>query len=266
MTSTTLTPTQSPRSARATHSGNTTGMQRIWSVVKLQFTNKWTLIGVPWIVVAGIFLVNLAFVVIFTTALTGSDQQDAVEGTQYNGMTFYLFVYMLVVAIQAISMTFPFALGYGVTRRDYYLGTSLAFVLLSAAYSCALTLLSYIEEWTGGWGLHATIFTSVYFGAGALWQRLFIFFVGLLFFFFVGMASGTIYMRWKANGLLTYGAILTLLIVGSIALITYTQSWGAVAAWFVASGPFGVVAWLLVPTVISAVIGFFIMRYATPKS
>jgi hypothetical protein len=109
------------------------------------------------------------------------------------------------------------------------------------------------------------MFTSVYFGSGPVWQRLFIFGAAMLFFAFIGALSGTIFMRWRTNGLLIAAALTTLLIVGTIALITMSQSWGRVGEWFVVSGPQGVIAWTLLPTVLAGLAGYFILSRATPR-
>ena len=69
-----------------------------------------------------------------------------------------------------------------------------------------------------------------------------------------------------ATGVLAILALLVLLMVGAAALITFTGSWQAVGDWFVASGPVGVTAWLLVPTVLAALAGFAVLGRATPRS
>lgn len=240
--------------------------QRIWRVVRLNLVNKYTTIWVPIMIMGFIWLVNYLIWWIIFAATEPKDRAHALEGTQWSGGGFYIFVYMLVVGIQVISMTFPFALGYSVTRRDFYLGSALTFGMLAAGYSIGFSVLSMLEEATGGWGLGGHLFTSVYFGGGGFWERLFIVFVSMLFFFFVGSTSGTIFMRWRVNGLLIAMAILVLLLVGLVALITFTGNWPAVGSWFMTMGPTGVVAWLLVPTAIAAVAGFFILRRSTPKS
>ncbi|GAB3585554.1 hypothetical protein GCM10027406_34100 [Leifsonia lichenia] len=239
---------------------------RIWRVVRLNLVNKWTTIWVPMMIMGFIWLVNYLIWWIIWAATAPADRAHAFEGTQWSGGGFYIFVYMLVVGIQVISMTFPFALGYSVTRRDFYLGSALTFVMLAAGYAIGFTILSALEEATGGWGLGGHLFTSIYFGGGGILARLFIVFVAMLFFFFVGSVSGTLYMRWRMNGVLVAGAVLVLLIVGAVALITFTSSWPAVGAWFATMGPVGVVAWLLVPTALAAVSGYFVISRATPKS
>ncbi|MBW8871247.1 MAG: hypothetical protein JF618_03410 [Leifsonia sp.] len=239
---------------------------RVWRIVRLNLVNKWTVIWIPAMIMFFIWLVNWLIWWIILGATSPADRADAMDGTQWSGGAFYVFVYMLIVGIQMISATFPFALGYSVTRRDFALGSGLTFVLLGAGWALGFTVLSTIEEWTNGWGLGGHLFTSVYFGGETFFGRLFIVFVGMLFFFAVGAFSASLFMRWRMNGILVAGAVLALLIVGAIALITYTQSWPAVGDWFAANGPLGVTAWLLVPTALAAVAGYAVLKRATPRS
>ncbi|WP_232528934.1 hypothetical protein [Mycetocola zhujimingii] len=245
--------------------GNPQPLKRIWNAARLNLINKWTVYWIPLMILTFIWLINMLIWWIIAANTTGSDRQDALDGTQWSGASFYIFVYMLVIGVGAMNMTFAYALGLSLTRREFYLGSTLAFLLLSVSYGVILTLLSYVEEWTNGWGFGGHMFTSVYFGTGEVWQRLFIFTVAMMFFAFIGTVSGAIFMRWRTNGLLVASAISIILIVGAVALFTLTQTWHLVGEWFVASGPQGVVAWLLVPTVLSALAGYFILSRATPR-
>ncbi|MEO6944129.1 MAG: hypothetical protein ABI053_05405 [Lacisediminihabitans sp.] len=238
------------------------GVQRIWNVARLQFSNKWQTLGVPWLAMGIIFLFNL--VIWWFIATAGQPDEDT--GSSYNGASFYLFVYMLVIAIQAMSRTFPFALGFSVTRRDYYLGTSLAFAIYSIGYGAALTFLSYVEEWTQGWGVGLTLFGTALLTTNSFWLRLFIYVAVLLVFFLIGMVCGTVYVRWRANGLVALGVAVALLTIGSVALATLTESWDLVGEWFLSSGVVGVTSWFLLFSTVFAIIGFFILRRATPQN
>lgn len=260
MTTTTL-----PTTAPLTEAGHPHRMNRIWNAARLSFVNKWTIYWIPLMILFFIWLVNFAIWWIISSSVTASDRQDAMDGTQWSGASFYIFVYMLVIAVQAMNATFAYALGLSVSRREFYLGTSLALVILSSVYGAFLTLLSYLEEWTNGWWVGGHMFTSVYFGAGPVWQRFFVFAAALLFFSFIGVLSGTIFMRWRTNGLLIAAAISIVLVVGLLGLVTMTGSWPLVGEWFVAVGPSGVVAWTLIPTVISAIAGYFILSRATSR-
>lgn len=260
MTTTALTTT-----APLTEAGHPRRMTRIWNAARLNFVNPWTVYWIPLMILFFIWLVNFAIWWIISSSVSGADRQDAMDGTQWSGASFFIFVYMLVIGVQSMNATFAYALGLSLSRREFYLGSSLAFVVLSAAYGAILTTLSYLEEWTNGWGVGGHMFTSFYFGAGPVWQRFFVFTVALLFFSFTGAVSGTIFMRWRTNGLLIAAAVSIVLVVALLALITLTGSWPLVGEWFVASGPSGVVAWMLIPTVISAIAGYFILSRATSR-
>ena len=241
------------------------GVNRLAAIVRLQFTNPWTVLILPWLILVAILLLNMGIWWLIFSNVSAGDLADAHEGTQYSGAVSYAFVYMMVVAVQAINGYFPFALGYGVTRRNYYLGTSLAFVLLAVYYSVGFSIFALLEEATNGWWMGGTMFTAVYFGDNPL-QRLFIFFAILMFFFFIGSAVAAVYVRWKSFGMIVFFAALAFLLLGIGALVTVTDGWPAVGAWFEANGFFGTFAWTLVPTSIAAVTGYFILRRATPKS
>ncbi len=240
-------------------------MNRIASVVKLHLTNPWTTIILPWLIMGIILVGNIAVWALILANTPTADIADVREGLGYSGASTYIFVYIMIVAVQAIAVTFPFALGYGVTRRDYYLGTALTFVGLSAMFSIGLTILSAIEEATNGWGLGGRMFTTVYYGDGWL-QRLFIYFCAFLFFFSVGMAAASIWVRWKSNGLIGFFVGLGVVLIGGAALFTLTNSWAAFGNFFAASGFVGSFAWSLVISAIAIIGGFFVLRRATPKS
>lgn len=240
---------------------------RILNVVKLHFANPWTTLWVPMLILAVIFLVNLAIWWLISTGIDdAADRADATDGFQWSGASLYIFVYMMVVAIQAMNATFGFALGFSTTRRDYYLGSSVFFVVLSLIWTVLLTALAAIEEATGGWGLGGRMFTATYFGDGAWWERGLVFLGMMLFFFFFGAAVATIYVRWKANGLYAFFVLMAVALVGSIALVTLTESWPAVGEWFSANRAPGVVAWSLIPTVLAAGAGYLLLQRATPRS
>ena len=237
--------------------------QRIWNVVRLHYASRWTLVVLPWLILAIIFIINLLVWLIIDIA-TGTDSYTS--SGEWSGGTSYIFIYIFILAIQAIALTFPFALGFSVTRRDYYLGTSAAFILLAAMFSAGIVILGYLEQWTSGWWLGAHLFHVIYFGTGPVWERFFNVFGIMLFCFFGGTLIATIYVRWKMNGVLVLMVALAFLLVGAFAWVALTDGWSAVGQWFGSTGTTGVIAWLLVPTVVAALVGFRVLRYATPRS
>ena len=250
--------------AVATHAP-ATPLGRVVNVLRLHLANPWTTITFPWLILGIIWTMNLAvWALILGNLSADADREKVAAGLQYGGGIYYIFIYMMVVAIMAVSVTFPFAQGYGVTRRDFYLGSSLTFVLLAFMYSTGLTILSAIEEATDGWGLGGRMFAPTYLGDS--WSaRYFIYFVTLLFMFFAGAAIATVWVRWKAIGVTAFFVILGLLIIGAGALMTYTGTWSILGNFFAGAGLVGSFGWSLVITAIAAVTGFFILRRATPR-
>ncbi|MGN6326907.1 ABC transporter permease [Pseudolysinimonas sp.] len=239
------------------------GSSRIGSVIRLYFANPMTIAVTPFIVLAAIFLLNLAIWAIVVISSPG--KTDFAEGFSYSGSTAWIFFYMAVVAIQAMNNTFRLALGYGATRRDFSLGSSVVFVAMSAVFTATITVLGLLERATNGWGLQGRMFTPVYFGEN--WgERIAVIFCLFLFFTFTGSAFGSVFVRWGRNGLLIFGGILLAIVVLAGLVIALLDAWSAFGRWLDASLPLGLALWSLVPTAVFAVAGFLILRGATPKS
>ena len=86
---------------------------RILNVVRLHLANPWTAVIMPWLIFGAIFALNWSIWLIVWTAASPADRADVSDGLQWNGAVFYFFVYMLIVAAQAMNATFSYALGLG---------------------------------------------------------------------------------------------------------------------------------------------------------
>jgi hypothetical protein len=248
--------------ARTTAARTPSGFERVWRVVRLHYANRMNSIVVPLLVVA--FIVAL-YLVVQTLIVVGTGK-NADSGQGYSTGLLYFLPYQVVFAVQAMNLTFAYALGMSSTRRDFSVGTWLMFVIQSAGFAAVFTLLSYLEQWTDGWGLHAAVFQSVIYGTGGLGQRLLTFFAGIVVMQCIGSIFGAVYVRWRSIGVYVLGFLFALLLVGTVTLITFTHAWPAVGRWCVSAGPAGASAWLLVPAALFAIIGHLALRRATPKS
>jgi len=237
-------------------------LHHVLAVTRLLFVNKVQIIYTPLIALGGIFLLNLAiwWIIIIASGNTG------VNHLGYSGAASYIYVYAIIIAVQVILRTFPFSLGFGVTRRNFYLGAVVAFLLLSVGFAAVLTIMSSIEIATHGWGVGGRMFAPLYF-TNAFWlARFAMYFLVFLFCLFVGSVIATIYLRWRALGITVFFALLAIVIVAAIAEVTIGHQWPSIGSWFRTTGTLGVVAWTLVPSVIAAFGGFFVLRRTTPKS
>lgn len=243
--------------------------RRLLNVVRLHLANPFMLFLTPLMVLGIIFLANLVIWLLIRmgTPDDPTSVANVSQGFQYSGASLWTFVYMMVVAIQAMNLAFPFALGFGSTRRDFSLGTGVAFVGFSAVWALLYSGLALIESATNGWGLGGVLFNSFYFGVDVTGvERLFNVFAAFLFFFMAGSVFGAIYVRFRARGLTLFFLALGVVLIGLIALITLTESWGTFGDFFVAVGFTGAYALSLLVSLVAGVAAHLILRRATPRN
>jgi hypothetical protein len=243
--------------------------RRILNVVRLHLANPFMVIITPLMILGLIFVANWVIWALVRWGTPNDPQSvaDVSEGLQYSGASLWTFVYMMVVAIQAMNLSFPFALGFGSTRRDFSLGTAVTFLALSAGWALLYNALALIERATNGWGLGGAMFDSFYFGVDVGWgERIFNVFAAFAFFFFIGSVFGAIYVRFRARGLILFFLVLALVLIGLLALITVTSAWGALGDFFAAAGFAGTYALALGVGGVAGVASHLIMRRATPRS
>lgn len=261
-----MTTTHAPASTARPAADRTPGaVQRILNVARLHLVNRNGVLWLPLFILSVIFTASMLIWWILSVLVERAGGDTDTDGIVMGGASSFIVIYMLVVAVQAINLTFPFAQGYSVTRRDFYLGSGVAFVGLSLFYALLMTLLSTVERATQGWGLDGYLFSLRHFGVIEPLPTFYVYFMALLFFFFVGMAVATVYVRWRTWGIAGFFTTLGFLVIGLIALATFTDRWEQVGAWFVHNGAIGIATWSLVPTVLAAVTGFAILRRATPR-
>jgi hypothetical protein len=76
----------------------------------------------------------------------------------YTGALVSIYIFMIIIGVQAAVRFLPFALTLGVSRRTYYLGTIALIVGLNAVNAVLLTLLWWLELATHGWGIQLHFF------------------------------------------------------------------------------------------------------------
>lgn len=240
------------------------GLARVLRVLKLHFVNRTGIVWMPLAIFSVIFLANWAVWFLVWQGTGGG--AELAQATTWSGATSFIFVYMLVVAVQAMNLTFAFAIGLGSTRRDYALGTGLAFLILAIAWSLVIGVLAWLEELTGGWWLGGHMFAAVYFGDDGPIARTWYVFLLFLFFMAIGTIAGALWLRWKQWGLMIFGLAMAVILIGSLAIIGLNGAWAQVGAFFAGVGFAGGYPLLLIPTVIAAIIGFALLRRASART
>lgn len=235
----------------------------VWRTVRLHAVNPSVFFGVPWLILGGAWALSMVIGLILHGA--GVVPAGDIPGMRYSWAVLSPQWYLIVVGVQAIGLTFPFALGFGSTRRDFWLGTSLMFVLVSTEMAVAIATLVQLEKATNGWGLGVHMFDALWYGQSGWMQDFYATFVLQLFVLFVGATATTIYMRWRIAGMLVFAVGGVALVLALIAVLTFTQTWEPVAAWFAGIGVAGGLTVLLALTAVWAVIGYLVIRRATTR-
>jgi len=243
----------------------TLGRSRILAVLRLHFANPTQMVWQPLGIFAFVFAVNWVIWFIASSA-DPSGVEGMSTGTSWSGASAFAFVWQLVVAVQAMNKTFPFALGLGSTRRDFYLGTALAMAVMSAGWAILIGVLALVEDATGGWVVGGHMFSVVYFGDDGPLARVWYVFLLMLFFAFVGTVAGSLFVRWRTWGLLGFGAVMAILLVGGLALASFLNGWAAIGRFFLSLGFAGAYPLLLIPIVVAGVIAWAALRGATARS
>ncbi|WP_167052082.1 ABC transporter permease [Salinibacterium sp. ZJ77] len=242
-------------------------LARTWRVTRLLTANPATVLVWPLVILAAIFLLTWSIWAIVMANIDPAEVEATSEGIRFNGAVTYIFVYFMVVAIQAVNQTFPLALGFGSTRRAFSFGTAVTFSLLSVVYATILTIAAELERATNGWGVHGAFFRS--FGVATdegIVAQWWIYFCWFVFFSFTGAIFAAVFVRWRAVGLTITFLLLGFLVVGLVALLTFTEAWGEFARVFIELGTVGVASVMIVMGVIAAFAGHALLRRATPRS
>lgn len=242
------------------------GRSRIPAVFKLHFANPTTVAWMPAWIYATIFALNWLIWLIVWNATADLDRSEINQGTSWSGASMFIFVWLLVLAVQAMNRTFHLALGFGSTRRDYFLGTAAALIVVCAGWSIVFGILGAIEDATNGWGLNGHMFAAVYFGDDGPIARTWYVFLLMLFLTSLGLVAGAAWVRWRTFGVIGFFTIIALLLVGGLAWVALTESWVAFGSFFATLGFSGTYALLLVPTIIAGLVGYLALRRATARA
>lgn len=242
------------------------GFSRVWRIVRLLTVNPTTIVIWPLTILTIIFAMNWVIWWLIFLNLDATQTDDAAAGIEFSGASTFVFIYMLIVAVQALNLSFPLALGYGATRRSFSLGAMLAFTMLSVFFASVMTLGAWLEELTGGWGLRGSFFRTFYFAVDDNWfAQWWVYFCWFAFFSFVGMIFAAVFVRWKGFGLTTAFIVLGVVLLGVIAAITLTDSWVAFWEGIGELGVLGVASVALIPAVLSVLLSHLLLRRATPR-
>ena len=235
----------------------------VWRIVRLHAVTPSVFFGIPWIILGGAWLVVVVIGIIAGAA--GADTEKMGEGMRYSWAVLSPQWYLVAVGVQAIGLTLSFALGFGATRRDFWVGTSLMFGIVSVLNAIAIATLVQLEKATDGWWLGIAMFDALWYGQQGWVVDFYTTLAFQLFVLFIGASVTTVYMRWRMRGMmiLMFGTVALVLAV--VAIATFAESWPAIFEWFADLGTVGVFSIVLGLAALFAVGGYLVIRRATPR-
>ncbi len=262
--------------------GRTRPENRIASVMAMHARDRGIWCG-PWIVLSIGFAVCLFLDLLFSMFVG-----HWVTGGFYTGAVSAFYVVILIMGVTDIGGTFPFAVGFGARRRDYFLGTLAMAGVVSAAGAIMLGVLSLFEAGViKNWGIgmhffHLPFFSDGaplrqfcwttscnaqsnpnYFDNGSPWQQFWVYFALLLFMYLLGMLLGSIYQRFGRMGIFVLLIAVFLLLSVFSLLGTYGRWWGTIGDWLAPQTAAMLGVWLVLPMAIFALASYMLLRKAT---
>lgn len=237
-------------------------MQRTGNVLRVHFADRKGTFLAP-LIVLGIVVIVIGLIGAVATA-TGTDREALWEGMQYNGAVWALLGMGIGIGFATMGQHLSFALGMGITRREWVIGSGLMFVIMAASITAIVVIGKIIELATSGWGMGVRMFDTVHTGTGPWWQTVIqTFLIALAGMCFCAMI-GSVWNRWGKTGLSWLGgvALILLVLVFGIGIIA---PWEQVLRLLETLMGFGWGVWMSVlagSTVVSAIVWAILTRRA----
>ncbi|MCJ8010288.1 hypothetical protein MUG84_00845 [Paenibacillus sp. KQZ6P-2] len=226
-------------------------MNRTASIMKMHWRDRWIWIYTPWMILLFSFAVNLII------GFLAGGQENI-----YTGGILSIFVWIFVCTLIIQGQTFPFALGMNIRRTDYFVGTIVMGLLVSAGSAVILFLLSIMEKMTDSWGVNLYFFNIPFMNHISPLARFGIYFVVMVHVFFLGFIISSIYRRYRKTGMTVF--FLALFLISSIVsmALTYYSLWGDLFSW-IAHHYMELFIWLAPLSIIYALLSYVLLRRAT---
>ena len=221
-------------------------VSRLFTVVRMNLSNPWPALITPSIILSVLLISAYTFYWIFGGGL---------DGQVYFSPEFFFMVVLLVIANQTINQHFALALSYGITRRDFYLGSLVGFVLLAIGYSLLSSVL----------GLLADPNFLIGFGEPGFSEFALVFWA-LLISQLIGASITTLYLRWRKVGMSIFFVTLGVILVAAPILLSRFELWDDIERWVAAdlgdvTGNLIGLGW----TLLLALIGYVLISRARPS-
>lgn len=218
-------------------------MGRIGNVFRVHFADKRATFMAPLLIVG----IAAAVIVMIGVVgmLMGAERNSLWEGMQYSGAIWAFLGMGIGIGFATMGQYLSFALGMGITRREWVTGSALMFLLLTVIITIVVVVGKLIEVATGGWGMGVRLFDTVHTNTGPWWQTAIQTFVIVFASMFFCAMLGAVWNRWGKAGLYWIGGVLLFLLLVGFGL-SLIFPWEQVVSVLTAIVSIGWAAWMAV--------------------
>jgi hypothetical protein len=221
--------------------------KRISKVVQLNFLNPWPCFITPWIILG---ILMMATYLLGITGLAGL----SADGVILFRPAYFLLVYLFVIANQTFYHQFPLALSYGVTRKDFYLGSLISSCVTSLMFAVGAMLIALIM---GDVAIDEPAALSQQ-GLLLLWAFLSV--------QSLGITLTSLYLRWRAVGVGSFFIATAALVTAFLFVDGLRGDWDLMPRFFFEAEQLAI-GWTIATalTTALALAGYWLIRRATPN-
>ncbi|QCB50851.1 ABC transporter permease [Rhodococcus sp. PAMC28707] len=219
-------------------------MKRTLNVARMHAIAWPLIIGWPLVVLAISFVISYT---IFALVPTTDNEYN------FTGSVFSMYGFAIGFYIQAVTQTFPFALGISVTRREFFNASALVALVQSAVLATLVYVLSIIEASTGGFGVKLRMFGIFRYATDDPALQWLGIFTTVLLVAAIGLVVGVVYQRYRVTGIFGLGLASIVLLGGGAIVVTWQRWWPEVGDFFVDTPR--ILLLVVIPLVLTAIFG-----------
>lgn len=225
-------------------------MNKVKGIVRTHLADYWSWLLIP------LFILGISFTINLIIGISIGEELKT-------GGLSSIFVYMFVVGIISVGQTFPFLIGFGARRRDFFLGSSATIALFGVGWVTVLLILAWIERQTGYWGGNLHYFNIDHLMAGSMLEQFWLLFATMIHMFFGGFVIACLYRRFGRNGLYFFFIALMLALTCLGYSITYFGDWIALFEWLMDLSALVIASGLFVLALVYVAFSYAFIRKAT---
>jgi hypothetical protein len=200
-------------------------MRRLLDVARIQLINPLLALGMPLGLLVLVFALNLG--------IFAAIGDVAPPGGQITGAMASIYIAVLILHLQTMTQFFPFLLGLGVTRRQFYAGTTIFVVGQAMVFGLVLMVGRALEIATGGWGMNLVFFRFGLPEQSNVFTQWLGYVVPFLVFSAIGLFAGVVFKRWGQIGVYAVSLGTAVILAVAAVVITLQGAWFSVGRFFV---------------------------------